>query len=103
MLDSTLVEISGIQEYLSLKLLLGSGATALGSVNQLPRSPLDSSKCTNTLLTPEYELVIDGLIPIEDSLFEFLILSPGFSRDERDLIVHQHDSSNWQQLAQFTS
>ena len=33
----------------------------------------------------EYELVIDGPIPIEDLLFEFLVLSPGLSRDERDL------------------
>jgi hypothetical protein len=33
MLESTLVIIFGIQEHLLLKMLLGSGATALGSVN----------------------------------------------------------------------
>jgi hypothetical protein len=44
----------------------------------------------------EYELVIDDSIPKEGSLFEFGVLSPGLSRDERDLIVHQHDGSKWQ-------
>ena len=42
------------------------------------------------------ELVTDDSIPIEDSLFEFGVLNPGLCRDERDLIVHQHDGSNWQ-------
>lgn len=45
--------------------------------------------------TRKYDLVIDDLIPREDSLFEFVVLSPGLSRDEGDLIVHQHDGSNW--------
>ena len=44
----------------------------------------------------KYDSVIVDSIPKEGSLFEFVILSPGPCRDERDLIVDQHDGSNRQ-------
>ena len=59
----------------------------------------NSGSCSHTQLNPRSglgDLVTDDSIPIEDSLFEFGVLSPGLCRDERDLIVHQHDRPNWQ-------